>query len=82
MRTDELIEEIQKKQSELSDAMLSTYKEYGWIFDEAPCSDIKAKTKDGYKMRIDDGRCPDIVGALTYIYGQGGSVFEGRVESV
>ena len=63
-------------------AMLSLYQEYGWVF-ESSASDIHGKTEDGfYTMTIEDGNCPDIIGALTYIYGSGGSVFEGRVEDL
>lgn len=82
MRTSELIENIEAEQQILSDAMLNVFKAHGWTIEEEKSSDIHAKTTDGYTMTIDDGRCPDMVGALTHIYGQGGKIFEGRVDSV
>lgn len=81
MNTDEKIEKVRQEQLNISDVMLSLYREYGWNIEETTSSDIKAKTDDGYTMTIEDGRCPDIIGALTFIYGQGGPVFEGRVET-
>ncbi len=81
MDTYEKIEKIKEEQSRISEVMLNTYKEYGWIFDERNSSDIKSKTICGCTMTIEDGYCPDIIGALTFIYGQAGSIFEGRVET-
>lgn len=81
MTTGDKIEQIKKEQLELSNAMISLYEEYGWEIDIS-ASDVKAKTEDGYTMTIEDGTCPDIIGALTHIYASGGCVFEGRVETL
>ena len=75
-----LIEEG-KERLNISNAILSLYKKYGWKIEETIFSDIKARTRDKYVMRIEDGRCPDIINALTFIHGHGGPVFEGRVEN-
>ena len=80
MTTDELIENIKHKQAKISDVMLGLFKNYGWEITQTT-SDIKAKTEDGYTMKIDDGTCPDIIGATIHIYANDSKIFEGSLET-
>ena len=79
--TYEQIEKIKEEQLKISNAILDVYRLYGWVLD-CSRSDIQgAEEMCGYNMTIDDGTCPDAVGATTHIYAPGGKVFEGSIET-
>lgn len=80
MKTDELIDKIREEQKKISDAMLVAFEGYGWKLDTSR-SDIKGTFTGGYTMTIDDGNCPDVVGAVFHIYGPGGKIFEGCLDN-
>jgi hypothetical protein len=82
MTTRDRIELVRKEQEEISNKMLDTYRQYGWNILEEKKSDINATRKYGYTMKIEDGTCPDIIGAMTWIYAGGICIFEGRLNTV